>query len=81
MGQPCVPSDQGEGALGPPRALTGMATPQHGDRILVIRPRWLNLLVDDEHIWKYATAICRRGLVGLGAAARYTTTASSARQM
>ena len=48
MGQPCVPSAQDKGALGPPRALTGMATPQDGDRILVFRPRWLNLLLDKE---------------------------------
>ena len=48
MGQPCVPSAQDKGALGPPRALTGMATPQDGDRILVFRPRWLNLLLDEE---------------------------------
>ena len=33
---------------GPPRALTGMATPHHGDRILVFRPRWLNLILDEE---------------------------------
>ena len=38
-----------KGALGPPRALnTGMSTPQDGDRILVFRPRWLNLLLDKE---------------------------------
>ena len=48
MGQPCVPSAQDKGALGPPRALTGMATPQDGDRILVFRPRWVNLLLDKE---------------------------------
>ena len=48
MGQPCVPSAQDKGALGPPRALTGMATPQDGDRFLVFRPRWLNLLLDKE---------------------------------
>ena len=48
MGHPCVPSAQDKGALGPPRALTGMATPQDGDRILVFRPRWLNLLLDKE---------------------------------
>ena len=48
MGQPSVPSAQDKGALGPPRALTGMATPQDGDRILVFRPRWLNLLLDKE---------------------------------
>ena len=48
MGHPCVPSAQDKGALGPPRALTGMATPQDGDRILVFRPRWLNLLLDEE---------------------------------
>mgnify|MGYP006227000279 CR=1 FL=1 len=48
MGQPSVPSAQDKGALGPPRALTGMSTPQDGDRILVFRPRWLNLLLDKE---------------------------------
>ncbi len=48
MGQPCVPSAQGKGDLGPPRALTGMATPQDGDRILVFRPRWVNLLLDKD---------------------------------
>ena len=34
---------------GPPRALTGMATPQHVDRILVFRPRWLNLILDEKY--------------------------------
>ena len=34
--------------VGVPRSLLRMATPQRGDRILVFRPRWLNLILADE---------------------------------
>ena len=43
-----VPLAQGTVIVGVPRNLPLMAGPLPGDRILVLRPHWLNLILDDE---------------------------------
>ena len=43
-----APLAQSKELVGAPHNLLRMATPQRGDRILVFRPHWLNLILDDE---------------------------------
>ena len=43
-----APLAQGTVIVGLPRNPLRMAAPQRGDRILVLRPHWLNLILDDE---------------------------------
>ena len=43
-----APLAQRQGAGGAPHCFPRMATPQRGDRILVLRPHWLNLILAGE---------------------------------